>query len=75
MDEPGSALDPISTLAIECLIEQLEREYTIVIVTHRGLHQRLLRLNETLVVCAPRISVTSSVPRCIGWPTAGTAAG
>ena len=34
MDEPCSALDPISTLAIEDLIEELKREYTIVIVTH-----------------------------------------
>ena len=34
MDEPCSALDPISTLAIEDLIDQLKSEYTIVIVTH-----------------------------------------
>jgi len=34
MDEPCSALDPISTLAIEDLIEDLKQEYTIVIVTH-----------------------------------------
>ena len=34
MDEPCSALDPISTLAIEDLITQLKDEYTIVIVTH-----------------------------------------
>jgi phosphate transport system ATP-binding protein len=34
MDEPCSALDPISTLAIEDLIQQLKSEYTIVIVTH-----------------------------------------
>jgi len=34
MDEPCSALDPISTLAIEDLIEQLKNDYTIVIVTH-----------------------------------------
>jgi phosphate transport system ATP-binding protein len=34
MDEPCSALDPISTLAIEDLIEELKKEYTIVIVTH-----------------------------------------
>lgn len=34
MDEPCSALDPISTLAIEDLIEELKEEYTIVIVTH-----------------------------------------
>ena len=34
MDEPCSALDPISTLAIEDLIEELKAKYTIVIVTH-----------------------------------------
>ena len=34
MDEPCSALDPISTLAIEDLIEELKKQYTIVIVTH-----------------------------------------
>jgi len=34
MDEPCSALDPISTLAIEDLINDLKSEYTIVIVTH-----------------------------------------
>jgi len=34
MDEPCSALDPISTLAIEDLIGQLKQDYTIVIVTH-----------------------------------------
>ena len=33
-DEPCSALDPISTLAIEDLIEELKEKYTIVIVTH-----------------------------------------
>ena len=34
MDEPCSALDPISTLAIEDLIGELKSKYTIVIVTH-----------------------------------------
>ncbi|MBC7374553.1 MAG: phosphate ABC transporter ATP-binding protein [Frankiales bacterium] len=34
MDEPCSALDPISTLAIEDLMEELKKDYTIVIVTH-----------------------------------------
>ena len=34
MDEPCSALDPISTLAIEDLINELKNEFTIVIVTH-----------------------------------------
>ena len=34
MDEPASALDPISTLAIEDLINELKQDYTVVIVTH-----------------------------------------
>lgn len=34
MDEPTSALDPISTLRIEELVQDLKKEYTIVIVTH-----------------------------------------
>jgi len=34
MDEPCSALDPISTLAIEDLMRDLIERYTIVIVTH-----------------------------------------
>ena len=34
MDEPASALDPISTAKIEDLIFRLKKEYTIVIVTH-----------------------------------------
>jgi phosphate transport system ATP-binding protein len=34
MDEPCSALDPISTAAIEKLMDQLKQRYTIVIVTH-----------------------------------------
>jgi phosphate transport system ATP-binding protein len=34
MDEPASALDPISTSRIEDLVHELKRDYTIVIVTH-----------------------------------------
>jgi phosphate transport system ATP-binding protein len=34
MDEPTSALDPISTAKIEELIEELKKDYTIIIVTH-----------------------------------------
>nr|WP_234394746.1 ATP-binding cassette domain-containing protein [Porphyromonas cangingivalis] len=34
MDEPASALDPISTSKIEELIHELKTDYTIVIVTH-----------------------------------------
>jgi phosphate transport system ATP-binding protein len=34
MDEPASALDPIATLRIEELIQELKERYTIIIVTH-----------------------------------------
>lgn len=34
MDEPTSALDPISTTKIEELVEELKKDYTIIIVTH-----------------------------------------
>ena len=34
MDEPASALDPIATLKIEDLMQELKKDYTIVIVTH-----------------------------------------
>ena len=34
MDEPASALDPASTLRIEELIDDLKKEYTVIIVTH-----------------------------------------
>jgi phosphate transport system ATP-binding protein len=34
MDEPASALDPIATLRIEELIQDLKKKYTILIVTH-----------------------------------------
>ena len=43
MDEPTSALDPISTLKIEDLIQQLKKDYTIIIVTHNM--QQASRIN------------------------------
>jgi len=44
MDEPCSALDPISTAAVEDLIQELKSEYTIVIVTHNM--QQAARVSE-----------------------------
>lgn len=44
MDEPCSALDPISTLAVEELIHELREKYTIVIVTHNM--QQAARVSE-----------------------------
>jgi phosphate transport system ATP-binding protein len=45
MDEPCSALDPISTLAIEDLIHELKQQFTIVIVTHNM--QQAARVSDT----------------------------
>jgi phosphate transport system ATP-binding protein len=45
MDEPCSALDPISTMAIEDLMTELKTEYTIVIVTHNM--QQAARVSDT----------------------------
>lgn len=44
MDEPTSALDPISTLKIEELIRELEKKYSIIIVTHNM--QQASRISE-----------------------------
>ena len=44
MDEPASALDPVATLKIEELMQELKRDYTIVIVTHNM--QQAARVSE-----------------------------
>ena len=44
MDEPCSALDPISTIKIEETIHELKKNYTIVIVTHNM--QQALRVSD-----------------------------
>lgn len=44
MDEPTSALDPISTARIEELVEELKKQYTIVIVTHNM--QQAVRISD-----------------------------
>ena len=44
MDEPTSALDPISTAKIEDLMEELKRQYTVVVVTHNM--QQAVRVSE-----------------------------
>lgn len=44
MDEPTSALDPISTSRIEDLLQELKKQYTIVIVTHSM--QQALRISD-----------------------------
>ena len=59
MDEPCSALDPVATLKIEELIDELKQRYTIVIVTHnmqqaaRVADTTAFMLNGELVESAP----------------------
>jgi phosphate transport system ATP-binding protein len=48
MDEPASALDPIATSKIEDLIEELAKEYTVVIVTHNM--QQAARISDQTAV-------------------------
>ncbi len=54
MDEPASALDPISTTAIEDLMHRLKREYTIVIVTHNM--QQAARVADMTAFFSVRVS-------------------
>ena len=66
MDEPTRALDPIATLKIEELINELKKEYTIIIVTHNM--QQATRVSDytaffmlgEVIECAPTIELFSS---------------
>ena len=49
MDEPCSALDPISTLKIENLIHKLKEKYTIVMVTH-NMHDAIVHGNRLIMM-------------------------
>ena len=59
MDEPCSALDPISTLAIEELMRELSREYSIVIVTHNM--QQAARVSDYTAFLTPRADKISEL--------------
>jgi phosphate transport system ATP-binding protein len=48
MDEPASALDPIATAKIEDLIDELSKQYTVVIVTHNM--QQAARISDQTAV-------------------------
>jgi len=48
MDEPASALDPIATAKIEDLVEELSKDYTVVIVTHNM--QQAARISDQTAV-------------------------
>ena len=73
MDEPCSALDPISTARVEDLMDDLKAEYTIVVVTHNMQQARrvsdmtaCLMLDETVhrEATAPASSPSSAPPTC-----------
>jgi phosphate transport system ATP-binding protein len=49
MDEPASALDPISTAKVEELIHELKKKYTILVVTHNM--QQAARISDKLHFC------------------------
>lgn len=51
MDEPCSALDPVSTMKIEELMQQLQSRYTIVLVTHNM--QQAIRVSDVTAVLLP----------------------
>ena len=77
MDEPCSALDPVSTLKIEELMRELSKNYTIVIVTHNM--QQAARISDTtgfmllgeLVECGPTgtLFTNPSEPRTEAYVT------
>jgi phosphate transport system ATP-binding protein len=58
MDEPCSALDPISTLRVEELIHELKEQYTIVIVTHNM--QQAARVSDKTAFFNVRTSETGT---------------
>jgi phosphate transport system ATP-binding protein len=57
MDEPASALDPIATMAIEELISELKKNYTIVIVTHNM--QQATRVSDRTAVFSVLVDAES----------------
>ncbi len=57
MDEPCSALDPIATAKIEDLMEELKRDYTIVIVTHNM--QQAARVSDRTAFFTAEVDPTS----------------
>ena len=57
MDEPCSALDPIATARIEDLMEQIKRDYTIIIVTHSM--QQAARVSDQCAFFTTEVSESS----------------
>ena len=71
MDEPASALDPISTSRIEDLIHELKRDFTIVIVTHNM--QQAARVADMTAFFSVEVREDGSgPPRRSSWSTRQT---
>ena len=68
MDEPASALDPISTAKIEELIYELKRDYTIVIVTH-NMQQAARVSDETAFFLSGRLVEFSETKQLFTMPS------
>lgn len=67
MDEPTSALDPIATAKIEELIEELKKEFTIVIVTH-SMQQAARISDQTVFFLMGEIIEAGPTPRIFHTP-------
>ncbi len=67
MDEPTSALDPIATQKIENLIEELKKDYTIVIVTH-SMQQAARISDETVFFLLGEIMETGPTKKIFSEP-------
>jgi phosphate transport system ATP-binding protein len=67
MDEPASALDPASTARIEDLIDELKRNYTIVIVTH-NMQQAARISDQTAFFCHGRLVEVGSTKQLFQNP-------
>ena len=59
MDEPCSSLDPIATARIEDLMEEIKKQYTIIIVTHNM--QQAARVSDRCAFFTTEVSETSDV--------------
>ena len=71
MDEPASALDPISTTRIEDLMHELKRDYTIVIVTHNM--QQAARVADMTAFFSVDVATTAASGRASSSSTTTTA--
>lgn len=67
MDEPTAALDPVSTLKIEGLVQSLQKKYTVIIVTHNM--QQAARISDhTAFFLAGRLIETGVTGRIFSAP-------